>query len=134
MELGLNLLWLMLALPAALIWRRGGACPQTSGRSFCSLVLLGCVLALLFPVVSATDDLHPMRAEIEECSPSKRLAKAMSVKSPTCSPSGELPVQMVETASFAPENLISDQVSEYPPAFPDQTLVIPIGGRAPPQA
>lgn len=36
------------------------------------LLALGCVLVLLFPVISATDDLHAMRAEVEESSVSKR--------------------------------------------------------------
>jgi len=33
---------------------------------------LGCMLVILFPVVSATDDLHAMRAEMEESPLSKR--------------------------------------------------------------
>jgi ABC-type Fe3+-siderophore transport system permease subunit len=36
------------------------------------LCVLGCALVLLFPVISASDDLHAMRAEMEESSPSKR--------------------------------------------------------------
>jgi len=135
MELVLNLLWLMLAVPAVLIWRRGVTCPHASGHSCRSLVLLGCVLALLFPVISATDDLHPMRAEIEESSASKRLAKqALSAKSPTCSLSGGVPALPVETASFIPANCFCELVSNSAPVLPGQTLIAPIGGRAPPTA
>ena len=36
------------------------------------LLALGCALVLLFPVISATDDLHAMRAEMEESATSKR--------------------------------------------------------------
>jgi len=36
------------------------------------LSALGCALVLLFPVISATDDMHAMRAEMEESSPGKR--------------------------------------------------------------
>lgn len=36
------------------------------------LIALACLLVLLFPVISATDDLHAMRAEMEESSPGKR--------------------------------------------------------------
>ena len=36
------------------------------------LSALGCAVVLLFPVISATDDLHAMRAEMEESSPGKR--------------------------------------------------------------
>jgi hypothetical protein len=36
------------------------------------LCVLGCALVLLFPVISASDDLHAMRAEMEESSSGKR--------------------------------------------------------------
>lgn len=80
MELLLNLLWLTLFLPAALIWRHQSVCLRTPGRdrSFRAIVLLGCLLVLLFPVVSATDDLHPIRTEMEESNPSRRAVKLAS--------------------------------------------------------
>jgi hypothetical protein len=71
MELFLNLAWLLLALPAYWLWRRGT-------RRFSSLqclLALGCVLVLLFPVISASDDLHAMRAEMEDSSISKRTVR-----------------------------------------------------------
>jgi hypothetical protein len=70
MELLLNLAWLLLALPAYWLWR-----DRKVSRGFSSLqclLALGCVLAILFPVISATDDLRAMRAEMEESSASKR--------------------------------------------------------------
>lgn len=68
MELLLNILWLSLAVPAIWIWRSTpGPALRCFGRSF-PLLLLGCVLVLLFPVVSASDDLHAMRPEAEESS------------------------------------------------------------------
>ena len=39
------------------------------------LLALGCALVLLFPVISATDDLHAMRAEMEESATSKRAVR-----------------------------------------------------------
>ena len=67
MELTLNLLWLLLAVPAIWIWRgpRTDSAPDL-GQSMRRLLLLGCVLIVLFPVVSATDDLQAMRPEMEE--------------------------------------------------------------------
>lgn len=68
MELLLNLAWLLLALPAYWLWRRGT-------RRFSSLqclASLGCLLVLLFPVISASDDLHAMQTEMEDSSISKR--------------------------------------------------------------
>lgn len=72
MELLLNLLWLLLALPAYWLWRYSRSAPKN--REFDALrcfLALGCLLVILFPVVSATDDLHAMRAEMEE-SPNKK--------------------------------------------------------------
>jgi hypothetical protein len=69
MELFLNLCWLSLLLPAWLLWRQrnsstGSDCP--AARPLVFVCALGCALILLFPVISATDDLHPMRSEMEE--------------------------------------------------------------------
>lgn len=79
MELLLNLAWLLLALPAYYLWRGCGTAP--TGRKFTSLqclFALGCLLVVLFPVVSATDDLRAMRAEMEESPCSKRTIRQAS--------------------------------------------------------
>jgi hypothetical protein len=79
MELLLNLAWLLLALPAYWLWR-GSRTPHAS-RNFSSLqclLALGCMLVVLFPVVSATDDLRAMRAEMEESPSSKRNVRQAS--------------------------------------------------------
>jgi hypothetical protein len=71
MELLLNLAWLLLALPAYWLWRRG-----TRGFSSLQCLLsLGCLLVLLFPVISASDDLHAMQTETEDSSVSKRTVR-----------------------------------------------------------
>ena len=73
MELLLNLAWLILALPAYWLWQ--GSRPVHAERRFSSLqclLALGCLLVILFPVVSATDDLRAMRTEMEESPTSKR--------------------------------------------------------------
>jgi hypothetical protein len=73
MELFLNLCWLSLLLPAYLLWRRRAlvASVRTTGRHaqitpLVFMCVLGCALVLLFPVISASDDLHAMRPEMEE--------------------------------------------------------------------
>jgi hypothetical protein len=77
MELLLNLCWLSLALPAYWLWQREKS-TGTKSQHFlhwnCVLVL-GCMLMLLFPVVSATDDLHAMRPEVEESNRSKHISR-----------------------------------------------------------
>ena len=76
MELVLNLAWILLALPAYWLWRRGrGARRAREVTSLQFVLALGCVVVLLFPVISATDDLHVMRAEMEDSSISKRAVR-----------------------------------------------------------
>ena len=69
MELLLNMAWLLLAFPAYWLWRARGS---TQKSSLQCLLSLGCLLVLLFPVISATDDLQAMRSEMEESSSNKR--------------------------------------------------------------
>jgi hypothetical protein len=75
MELLLNLAWVLLVLPAYWLWRRDAGLRDARWVTSLQCVLaLGCVLVLLFPVISASDDLHAMRAEMEDSSVSKRQA------------------------------------------------------------
>jgi len=79
MELLLNLAWLLLALPAYWLWRNSRN--TRAGHKFSSpqcLLALGCLLAMLFPVISATDDLMAMRTEMEESPISKRSVRLAS--------------------------------------------------------
>jgi len=79
MELLLNIAWLLLAVPGYWLWRHG-ADTRLARRvtSLQFLLALGCVLVLLFPVISATDDLHAMRTEMEESATSKRAVRQAS--------------------------------------------------------
>jgi hypothetical protein len=79
MELLLNLAWLLLAIPAYWLWCASKT--ARAGRKFTALqclLALGCMLVVLFPVVSATDDLRAMRAEMEESPSSKRTVRQAS--------------------------------------------------------
>lgn len=102
MELLLNLAWVLLALPAFWVWR-GRAFSRKAG-SLQSLLTLGCLLTILFPVISATDDLRAMRTEMEESSVIKR---SLRQSSPDKSPAAGLhsPVAVVTAASdfFVPD-------------------------------
>jgi hypothetical protein len=72
-ELLLNFAWLFLALPAYCLWRDSRSAQDS--RRFASLQILltlGCMLVILFPVISASDDLLAMRTEMEETPASKR--------------------------------------------------------------
>ena len=79
MELLLNLAWLLLVLPAYWLWRSARSVP--AARKFHSLqclLALACMLVILFPVISATDDLCAMRSEMEESPASKRSVRQAS--------------------------------------------------------
>jgi len=73
MELVLNLFWLSLLLPAYVLWRQwtssnGSVSPARKSVTppLVFACVIGCALVLLFPVISASDDLHAMRPEVEE--------------------------------------------------------------------
>ena len=79
MELLLNLAWLFLAVPAFWLWQ--GSRTSSLVRKVTALqcvLALGCMLVILFPVVSATDDLRAMRNEMEESPASKRTIRLAS--------------------------------------------------------
>ena len=104
MELLLNLAWLLLALPAYWLWRRSFH-TRALGKlgSLQCLLALGCLLVLLFPVISATDDLHVMRTEMEESSPGKRNARQAAAEKTSVWNSRwqTLPAVVAATATFA---------------------------------
>jgi|SRR5580698_227607 hypothetical protein len=101
MELLLNLAWLLLALPAYWLWRRNTQ-KRDLGPWPC-LLALACALIMLFPVVSATDDLHAMRAEMEESGASKRVRQAGTDRTSSWHSRGQnSPAAIAAFSVFAP--------------------------------
>jgi hypothetical protein len=109
MELFLNLCWVSLLLPAYLLWQQRTSSTSPEGRAkspgaspLIFLCVLGCVFVLLFPVISASDDLHAMRAEMEESSPCKRSVCQAAVEKASVWPSPwqDLPAIVAITASL----------------------------------
>lgn len=100
MELLLNLAWLLLAIPAYRLWRNSTPGTRRHGfTSFQCLLALGCALVLLFPVISATDDLHAMRTEMEESPISKRsIRQASGEKGPTSQSTLQSPLALLTGA------------------------------------
>lgn len=78
MELLLNLIWIALALAALCAFATGRSNRrQTSGsRWLKALLALSCGIVLLFPIISASDDLHPVQAAVEDASKRVQLALA----------------------------------------------------------
>lgn len=103
MESLLNLCWLLLTVPALAYWLQKRR-PRKSAQL---AVVLACLLVLLFPVISATDDLHAMCQEAEESSVSKPklAANASSGQGTVCPP----PVQLNALFQVA----ISSEVCGY---------------------
>jgi hypothetical protein len=134
MELLLNFAWLLLALPAYWLWR-GSKGVQIRRRvtSAQCLIALGCGLVVLFPVVSATDDLHAMRAEMEESPSGKRSLSQKSSDKPSAWKWHSQPA-LVSSISLQPNlEAASLQIPisffSVPPA-----PCIERSGRAPPQS
>jgi hypothetical protein len=70
MELTLNLIWLTLAVGVLFAFMRSqsGSARIAHVPYRKSMVALACVAVLLFPIVSASDDLHPTQAVMEDAS------------------------------------------------------------------
>lgn len=98
MELLLNLCWLLLLGPGAYLWLRQR---RRAKPIFQFSVALACLLFLLFPVISATDDLHAFRQEMEESSPSKKALKQVA-KRTTAQEFSAPPAQVPCSVSFPP--------------------------------
>ncbi len=79
MELALNAFWLLVALASFLLWWRRKPHAARGRRQLCDslrrLATLACALALLFPVISVTDDLHGEQPLAEDSSTSQRVLK-----------------------------------------------------------
>jgi hypothetical protein len=67
MELLLNLIWIALAIGSfAIFMRRQDRYRSRHAHYWTSMFALACILLLLFPIISASDDLHPTQALAEE--------------------------------------------------------------------
>lgn len=65
MELTLNLLWAGIAATLLLFWSRPCVTRAGARRSGIALLALLCVICILFPIISMTDDLNASPAEPE---------------------------------------------------------------------
>ena len=134
MELLLNLAWLLLALPACWLWRHSRR--DRARRNFSAvqcLLVLGCVLVMLFPVISATDDLCAMRAEIEESPAGKRGIRQAGNDKPSAWQTRlqTLPAQVGAFPSLTLNVEWADLRSGSPCPLPAEPLTLR-AGRAPP--
>ena len=134
MELILNLLWVLLALPAFLVWRNGASGPRPLRwiPAFRGM-LLGCVLLLLFPVVSATDDMRALRTELEETSFSKQIRNAEDHKGGRWASASSTPAaQPAALAAVSPSDILWGWTSQLSASRARPGLRGIANGRSPP--
>jgi hypothetical protein len=83
METFLNLVWLAVSLGAVWLWRYRWTLSRRDPRHSTRIeaVAMVCVLAVLFPVISLTDDLHPETAVVDAAS-GKRNACLIAATAP----------------------------------------------------
>jgi len=129
MELLLNLIWVVLALATLYAWAQRRNHPQSRPH----LIAVVCLLALLFPVISATDDLNAMRSEMEDSSPSKRSMKqAVTGKAVWQQTIHNPPALLVAAFVALPQSEISRVVIATPPLIISTLARAVPSGRAPP--
>jgi hypothetical protein len=136
-ELALNLIWAVIAVASyAFLFRylsvRATARSRGPSQLQC-IIALTCVLAILFPVISLTDDLHEMQATAEEASTSGLVIKRC-VASHSSTPARTLhhvPLIFAPVMTNVRWAVIGTATAED---LPRPLSVLPLGalGRAPP--
>lgn len=138
MELALNLSWLAIVAAAYVLWLRQ---PQYRGRPLRSTrdwaaaaLVLACVLFLIFPVISASDDVRAAREFLEEPASDQPLAKNLEVNKRV--PLGLLPTPVAALAQpqVNPALRILGLVYIADPLAREFEPLRPAAGRSPPQA
>lgn len=129
MERFLDIIWLSLFLTSFPLWHR-----RRSDHGFArSLLVIICLFVLLFPVISASDDLCAAAVNFEEITPAKKVYKASSAAK---SGTHHAPVYMVAENTW--QHGTSCPLCNLPPfsiaRFPSAVSCDAISGRAPPTA
>ena len=128
-ELLFNLVWLGIAILSVVVWLRARARDQYAPGAFRSLLLLTCVLVfLLFPAVSATDDLHAPLDVVEQLSASARKAHLILLLNQ------DYDTPQLPSALAAPCFSLVERISQDEVAIPQSASVVPSISRAPPAA
>jgi hypothetical protein len=137
METLLNLIWLAITVAAVWVWRFrwSGSRIEAKHNKKIQSVAMVCVLAILFPVISLTDDLHPEIVVVDAAS-GKRNACLIAASAPQL-----LPAPAAASAHFAVAILISPLVANnflvsrivpLVPFHPSSVFASSSPGRSPP--
>jgi hypothetical protein len=137
METFLNLVWLSVTVAALWLWRfRWAVSRQNPKRSTrMEAVAMVCALALLFPVISLTDDLHPETVAVDAASGKRNAcliaASAPNVRAATLGSGTHIAVGMV-SRPFAPANLVFREFAALLKVQYSNGLASVSSGRSPP--
>jgi hypothetical protein len=133
MELLLNLVWVAIALMAFCVLLRKRSAERDRHNASCATacLALACMLVLLFPVVSASDDLHPAQAVLEEATKRFQQLSAPLHHTPTVAHGGIVPLLLAVYLSFT---LVARQIwrPTVQPARVIDRARLPRAGRSPP--
>lgn len=116
MELLLNLAWLLVATGAIVLWlcqKRDGVFTGRMGLLLQS-VALACALAVLFPAISATDDLHAAQLAVEASDVARKALRSMNTVSSSSAVDWLhfLPALLLLAAMTAPRSKYIYSISE----------------------
>jgi hypothetical protein len=133
MELLLNVIWITLALGVlwAFVSRRRSSVWTARVPYVKALLALAWGLVLLFPIISASDDLHPVQAVVEDTSKRVQQAVATVTLTPNSSSAVMIPMLLALHLLFALVALRRWRPSRAAVRVLDCER-IPADGRAPP--
>jgi hypothetical protein len=137
METFLNLVWLAVTVAAIWLWRFRWIVSRRNPRHSTRMeaVAMVCVLALLFPVISLTDDLHPETVAVDAASGKRNAcliaASAPHVRAATLGLRAHFPLGVI-SRPFAAINLAIVEVSTISKIHDPGSLAGSSRGRSPP--
>lgn len=133
MEAALNALWFLIALAGFCLWLRQNLSAAASQKARCSLLAslasLACALALVFPVISLTDDLRDEQAILEDSVGPSFKSLGNGFVSAKCS----TPVAVIQSAWPRPDTRVAEWAISVEVLPCTSVFLAPLAGRAPPQ-
>jgi hypothetical protein len=136
METSLNLVWLGITLATIWLWRFRWTIARRNPRnsSNAEFGAIVCALALLFPVISLSDDLHPEIAVVDSATGKRQcLVVAQDSHNHDASRISTLhPMIALVQSPLGPMQSVSGSVIFAVPLLPSTFLASPPKGRSPP--
>lgn len=132
MELLLNLIWVAISVAALLTWifLRKSSCSRDNPEMLRGLTVVVCILALLFPVISMSDDLS-QAVSLAEGARLQDMLKAPDLRGIYHSPA-VVPEIIVPLRSESP-SVASDPLAETSIIFYETFQITSVEKRPPPQ-